>query len=375
MKNSKVILPLSAALGLLLFTGCSQNQPNMHSYQTFPKNPNYDIIKPRQTLQFSEENLANMIKKLEGRPYVWAEEGPYCFDCSGYLYYMFGSMGVDIPRVAREQIKSGQPIAIEDLKFGDFIFFDTTKHRTGKISHVGIYLKDGWFSHASSADKKITYGNLFTSKYYKSRFKGARRYYEQKGDTYVAFQPKMQDYLAGAVQTKTVTKPAIVARTKEAEPITVALAQNNQASSAVNDIKIDMSITENTSTDTPRASDEELQKESLSTQETIATQTAATDLDEIDTTTQKPDESKVDKKADKGYYVQVGKFQHKPDKGFLKKITSNGYAYTIVPISENGKTASKLLIGPFNDRNDANNTLISVKENIVKEAFVTKVSS
>jgi cell division septation protein DedD len=113
----------------------------------------------------------------------------------------------------------------------------------------------------------------------------------------------------------------------------------------------------------------------LSTQETIATQTAATDLDEIDTTTQKPDESKVDKKADKGYYVQVGKFQHKPDKVFLKKITSQGYAYTIVPISENGKTTSKLLIGPFNDRHDANNTLISVKENIVKEAFVTKVSS
>jgi len=46
-----------------------------------------------------------------------------------------------------------------------------------------------------------------------------------------------------------------------------------------------------------------------------------------------------------------------------------------VPISENGKAASKLLIGPFNNRNDANNTLISVKENIVKEAFVTKVSS
>jgi len=374
MKNSKVILPLSAVVGLLLFTGCSQKQSNMQSYQTFPKNPNYTIIKPEKTLQFSEENLASMIKKLEGKPYVWAEEGPYCFDCSGYLYYMFGSMGVDIPRVAREQIKSGQPIAIEDLKFGDFVFFDTTKRRTGKISHVGIYLKDGWFSHASSADKKITYGNLFTSKYYKTRYKGARRYYEQKGDTYVAFQPKMQDYIAGTVKTKTTTKPVMVAMKKETKPITLALAQNKQTAPAANDIKIDMSITENTSIQEPTASDEELQKENLLAQQTIETQSVSTAANEADTQTSTNDDT-IEKKTDKGYYVQVGKFQHKPDKVFLKKITSQGYAYTIVPVSENGKTASKLLIGPFNDKNDANNTLISVKENIVKEAFVTKVSS
>ncbi|MGW8169936.1 MAG: NlpC/P60 family protein [Sulfurovaceae bacterium] len=374
MKRSRIILPLSTVLGLLLFTGC-QKQPSMQSYKTFPKNPNYTIIKPQKTHQFTEENLASMIKKLEGRPYVWAEEGPYCFDCSGYLYYMFGSMGVDIPRVAREQIKSGQPIALEELKFGDFVFFDTTRAKLGKITHVGIYLKDGWFSHASSADKKITYGNLFTSKYYKERYKGARRYYEQKDGTYIAFQPKMQNYIAQAAPVNNVTKPVMVASKKETEPAVLALAENKQVNSAVNDIKIDMSITENTSADTPRASDEELQKESLSTQQTIATQTTSTAVSETDTQTSTHDEAKIEKKADKGYYVQVGKFQHKPDRVFLKKITSKGYAYTIVPISENGKKTSKLLIGPFNNKNDANNTLISVKENIVKEAFVTKVSS
>ena len=374
MKKSRVILPLSTVLGLLLFTGC-QKQPSMQSYKTFPKNPNYTIIKPQKTHQFTEENLASMIKKLEGRPYVWAEEGPYCFDCSGYLYYMFGSMGVDIPRVAREQIKSGQPIALEELKFGDFVFFDTTRAKLGKITHVGIYLKDGWFSHASSADKKITYGNLFTSKYYKERYKGARRYYEQKDGTYIAFQPKMQNYIAQAAPVNNVAKPNMVATKKETSPVVLALAENKQVNSAVNDIKIDMSITENTSAEAPRASDEELQKESLSTQETIATQTTSTTVNETDTKTNTHDEAKVEKKADKGYYVQVGKFQHKPDRVFLKKITSKGYAYTIVPISENGKKTSKLLIGPFNDRKDANNTLISVKENIVKEAFITKVSS
>jgi cell division septation protein DedD len=176
----------------------------------------------------------------------------------------------------------------------------------------------------------------------------------------------MQNYIAQAAPVNNVTKPVMVASKKETEPAVLALAENKQVNSAVNDIKIDMSITENTSADTPRASDEELQKESLSTQQTIATQTTSTAVSETDTQTSTHDEAKIEKKADKGYYVQVGKFQHKPDRVFLKKITSKGYAYTIVPISENGKKTSKLLIGPFN---------ISVKENIVKEAFVTKVSS
>jgi cell wall-associated NlpC family hydrolase len=46
-----------------------------------------------------------MVKELQGSPYVWAEEGPNQFDCSGYIYYMYGSMRIEIPRIAREQAK------------------------------------------------------------------------------------------------------------------------------------------------------------------------------------------------------------------------------------------------------------------------------
>ncbi|MDD5405621.1 MAG: NlpC/P60 family protein [Sulfurovaceae bacterium] len=408
MKNSKIILSLSTVLGVLLFTGCN-HQPTMYSYETFPKNPNYVIYKPQKDRQFSEENLACMIKELEGKPYVWAEEGPNCFDCSGYLYYMFGKMGVEIPRVAREQIKYGEPIVMKDLKFGDFIFFDTTRNKVGKVTHVGIYLRDGWFSQASSAEKKITYGNLYTSKYYKERFLGARRYYE--GNQVIAFQPRMQNYIAQAtVATQKVEKPiqlavaqsnqvnpvintdtqiqkpidmAITEHASTETPVQLAVAESNQVNPVINtdtqiQKPIDMAITEHASTEAsaqiPTASDAELQKENLSTQQTIATQTPSTTVGESDTKIN-IHEANVEKKVGKSYYVQVGKFKNKPDMVFLRKIASHGYAYTIMPVSENGKTASKLLIGPFSDRNDANNTLISVKENIVKEAFVTKVSS
>jgi len=117
-----------------------------------------------------------MVKKLKGSPYVWAEEGPNKFDCSGYTYYMYGSMGIDIPRTAREQAKVGKYIKPSNLKYGDLIFFDTTRRRNGKITHVGMYLGDGWFTHASTTKNEVVYSNLRTSPYYKKRLRICRRY-------------------------------------------------------------------------------------------------------------------------------------------------------------------------------------------------------
>ena len=226
MVRSKIIIKLSALVAVALLTGCTNNndlKPQSYNYKTFPKNPNYAIIKPSKDKEFSEENLASMIKNLEGRPYVWAEEGPYCFDCSGYFYYMFGTMGVDIPRVAREQIKKGESIAYEDMKFGDLVFFDTTRGKTGKITHVGMYLKDGWFTHASSSHKQITYSNFNTDAYYRGRFMGARRYYEKNGDKYAILQPKMQNTFTQMIASNDDYKP-------------VSVVASNYRSSAKSDI-------------------------------------------------------------------------------------------------------------------------------------------
>lgn len=117
-----------------------------------------------------------MVKELQGRPYVWAEEGPDHFDCSGFTYYLYGSMGIEIPRVAREQAKNGNEIKTHELAYGDLIFFDTEKNPKGKITHVGMYLGNGWFTHASTTDYEIIYSNLNTSPYYKKRLRICRRY-------------------------------------------------------------------------------------------------------------------------------------------------------------------------------------------------------
>lgn len=166
MKNF-IYLILSSGF-LLLLTGCKPDP--------FPKNPDYAIKKPPVKYTPNKKNLDKMVKELQGRPYVWAEEGPDHFDCSGFTYYLYGSMGIEIPRVAREQAKKGNEIKMHELVYGDLIFFDTEKIPKGKITHVGMYLGNGWFTHASTSKYEIVYSNLKTSPYFKKRLRICRRY-------------------------------------------------------------------------------------------------------------------------------------------------------------------------------------------------------
>jgi len=180
---NKTISLLSISILSLGFTAC---KPPHH-----PKDPNYNIIKPKVKYNPSKKNLEKMVKDLQGSPYVWAEEGPNNFDCSGFTYYMYGSMGIEIPRVAREQAKKGKLISVNELVYGDLIFFDTERRRRGRITHVGMYLGDGWFTHASTTDYEIIYSNINTSKYYRKRLRICRRYLPQKST--VKLKPKKME--------------------------------------------------------------------------------------------------------------------------------------------------------------------------------------
>jgi len=105
-----------------------------------------------------------------GKPYVWGAEGPKSFDCSGFTKYVYNAFGVNLPHYTGAQIGEGSSVARDNLKQGDLIFFNTD----GPVSHVGIYVGDGEFIHASSGSRKVTVSNLGQS-YYTSRYAGARR--------------------------------------------------------------------------------------------------------------------------------------------------------------------------------------------------------
>ena len=153
---------------LLFFSGCSQKKP--YSY------PNYDIIKPKKICKPKRDNIQVLLTSHIGKPYVWAEEGPDAFDCSGLTYNVYGSMGIDIPRVAREQAKMGRTIAFQDLYYGDLIFFGNTNRYSKRVNHVGIYLGNGWFAHANSKNRKVTLSHFQKEPIYLKRMKICKRY-------------------------------------------------------------------------------------------------------------------------------------------------------------------------------------------------------
>jgi len=105
-----------------------------------------------------------------GVPYVFGGTSPYGFDCSGYVQYVFAKSGVSLPRTADVQYEVGTPISTTDLVSGDLVFFSTY---TYGASHVGIYVGDGQFIHASSS-RGVTIDSLGSS-YWSSHYIGARR--------------------------------------------------------------------------------------------------------------------------------------------------------------------------------------------------------
>jgi cell wall-associated NlpC family hydrolase len=114
-------------------------------------------------------------KKLLGLKYVWGATGPHNFDCSGFTQKVYKVTGIKIPRNSRAQAKVGEYIKYEELQKGDMVFFDTNRKKTGRVNHVGIYLEDGKFIHASSGNKKIVITSFDKKRYYKSRFLWGRR--------------------------------------------------------------------------------------------------------------------------------------------------------------------------------------------------------
>lgn len=94
------------------------------------------------------------------------------FDCSGFVRYVFlKGLGIELPHSAREQSRSGEPIAKDELQPGDLVFFNTMRHA---FSHVGIYLGENLFVHAPRRGSRVRIEDM-SGRYWTKRFNGARR--------------------------------------------------------------------------------------------------------------------------------------------------------------------------------------------------------
>lgn len=138
-----------------------------------PKKENTEPKKPESASSgnFEQQKMMDAILAWMGTPYEMGGETKSGIDCSAFSREIFrSSAGKDLPRTTDAQIKLGSSVSQENLKFGDLIFFNTTGQNP---SHVGIYIGDDMFAHAS-VSFGVTLSSLYSS-YYKKRYTEARR--------------------------------------------------------------------------------------------------------------------------------------------------------------------------------------------------------
>ncbi len=114
--------------------------------------------------------MINHAFRCLGTPYLMGGTGNGAYDCSGFVMKMCQAQGVYLPRTADVQYNSGRAVARGDERAGDLVFFET--YLPGP-SHVGIYLGNGQFIHASSS-RGVTVSSL-KQPYYAARYLGAKR--------------------------------------------------------------------------------------------------------------------------------------------------------------------------------------------------------
>lgn len=166
---------LALATFSVILTACSSNSDqNMKG----PIKAKAGIFKTNRVISNLDDqimviaNLSEHQQEWQGTRYRIGGNSKSGVDCSGFMQITFRDLfGIDLPRMTVDQAKEGTKISKSELRTGDLVFFNTGRGPNGK--HVGVYVKNGQFLHASTKGGVI-YSDM-DSPYWTKTFWQARR--------------------------------------------------------------------------------------------------------------------------------------------------------------------------------------------------------
>ncbi len=111
--------------------------------------------------------------KFLGCRYIYGGSSPAGFDCSGFTSYVYRQFGVILNRCASDQLDNGIPVTRDQLQPGDLVIFKKG-YSSARATHVGLYIGNGQFIHASTPQSGVKISSLSES-YYTTGLVGCRR--------------------------------------------------------------------------------------------------------------------------------------------------------------------------------------------------------
>jgi len=153
-------------------------KPNETIANSNIENADYLQLKYAVRLDATVEKLSNLsllqnIEKWWGTKYCLGGSTERCIDCSAFTQAIANDVyGTSLPRTSQEQYDSSDKIYTEDLQEGDLVFFHSGGRRK-RVSHVGFYIMNNKFVHASTSNGVMI--SDLNDTYWKNRYKGAGR--------------------------------------------------------------------------------------------------------------------------------------------------------------------------------------------------------
>lgn len=154
------------------------------------------------------QKLVTKAKSAIGTPYVYGGSAPGGFDCSGLVKWAYNSVGVTLPRTAREQSVVGEKVGkVEDMRAGDIVAFRHPK----RGYHTGIYVGDGKFIHSPRRRTHVRINSL-SDPYFSKTLLGARRVNMAAGENLVAQASERLDKMIAETTNLTISAKNVRAR-------------------------------------------------------------------------------------------------------------------------------------------------------------------